>query len=108
LGAYAYLCRSTEIDVTPGTAKSNAGRSVPSRRRYGSVQPPKHASTWQRTPAAAATAAISPTGSTTPWAYDGAEHATSTVSSRTAAATASGAGASVSGDTGTRSNATPR
>ena len=107
-GAYAYLCRSTEIEVTPGTAKSNGGTGAPSRRSQGSAQPPKQASTWQRTPAACATAAISVTGSTTPCAYDGAEATTSTVSGRIAAATAAGSGRSVTGSTGTVSSVTRR
>src|SRR5437667_11956735 len=64
LGAYAYLCRSTDILVTPSTAKSKAGTGTPRRRRYGSTHPPKQASTWHRTPRSAATAAISATGST--------------------------------------------
>src|SRR4051794_16745644 len=75
-GAYAYLCRSTEIEVTPRTAKSRGGPGPPSRRRNGRTNPPKHASTWQRTPASAATAAMAATGSTTPCAYEGAEQAT--------------------------------
>src|SRR4051812_16540234 len=67
-GAYAYLCRSTETDVTPGTEKPTGAPATPVRRSHGSAQPPKHASTWQRTPAAAATSAICATGSITPWA----------------------------------------
>ena len=48
---YAYLCRSTEMLVTPGHREvERPARSTPSRRRYGSAQPPKQASTWQRTP----------------------------------------------------------
>ena len=67
LDAYAYLCRSTEIEVTPGTDRSNGGTGWPSRRRYGRLQPPKQASTWQRTPAASAAAAMSATGSINPY-----------------------------------------
>src|SRR5688572_12012978 len=76
---YAYLCRSTEIEVTPGTAKSNGTTSTPSRRQNGSTQPPKQASTWHRTPRASARAAISATGSTMPCGYDGADATTRTV-----------------------------
>ena len=50
--------------VTPSTAKVHGGASS----RCGSTQPPMHASTWQRMPRSAASAAISVTGSTTPWA----------------------------------------
>src|SRR3954453_3232126 len=64
-GVYAYLCRSTETLVTPGTAKSNGATSTPSARRYGSTQPPMHASTWNRMPRAPATEASSGIGSTT-------------------------------------------
>ena len=64
---------STEIDVTPSTANVHGGTVRPSRAAYGSTHPPMHASTWQRTPRAAAAAAIPVTGSTTPCAYDGAE-----------------------------------
>ena len=67
--------------MTPSTAKVHGGTARPSRAAYGSTQPPMQASTWQRTPRAAAAAAISVTGSTTPWAYDGALATTSTVSS---------------------------
>jgi hypothetical protein len=42
-GAYAYLCVSQEIEVTPGTEKSNLYRS--SSRRKLSKNDPKHAST---------------------------------------------------------------
>ena len=76
--------------VTPGTRNENAGSSGSSRRRYGSSQPPMHASTWQRTPAAWAAVAIWVTGSTTPCAYEGAEATTSTVSSAIAAVIADG------------------
>src|SRR5690349_24268020 len=93
--------------VTPGTEKSNGGRSAPSRRRYGSVQPPKQASTWQRTPAAAAAAAIAGTGSTIPCAYDGAEHATKIVSGPMRADSKAGSTRSVDEETGTRSSDTP-
>nr|BFE76731.1 hypothetical protein GCM10020092_100320 [Actinoplanes digitatis] len=106
-GAYAYLCRSTEMLVTPGTEKSKSGRSAPSRLRYGSTQPPKQASTWNRTPRSAAAAAISAIGSTTPCAYDGAEAATRTVSAPIAAAIAAGS-ARRPASTGTTSRATRR
>ena len=74
--------------VTPSTANVHGGTGRPSRAAYGSTQPPMHASTWQRTPRSAAAAAISVTGSTTPWAYDGALATTSTVRSSIAAAIA--------------------
>src|SRR5690349_10064260 len=93
--------------VTPGTEKSNGGRSAPSRRRYGSVQPPKQASTWQRTPAADAAAAIAGTGSTIPCAYDGAEQATKIVSGPMRADKREGSTRNESAPTGTRSSATP-
>ena len=79
----------------------------PSRAAYGSTQPPMQASTWQRTPAAAAAAAISVTGSTTPWAYDGALATTSTVRSSIAAAIAAGS-ARKSAPTGTSTASTPK
>ncbi len=66
-----------------------------------------HASTWQRTPRAAAAAAISGTGSTTPCAYDGADATTSTVLSSIAAAMAA-ASARKSGPTGTTTGSTPK
>jgi hypothetical protein len=93
--------------VTPSTAKVQAGTGRPSRAAYGSTQPPMHASTWQRTPRAAAAAATSVTGSTTPWAYDGALTATSTVHSVIAAAIASGR-ARKSESTSTRTGVTPK
>lgn len=54
--------------VTPSTANVQAGTERPRRAAYGSTHPPIQASTWQRTPRAAATAAISVIGSTTPCA----------------------------------------
>ena len=104
LGVYAYLCRSTEMLVTPSTAKVHSG--TPSTQ--GSTQPPLQASTWQRIPRAAASAATSATGSRTPCAYDGAETTSSTVESVTAAAIASGAARKVRGSTGTVTTSTPR
>ncbi len=65
------------------------------------------ASTWQRMPAAAAAAAISVTGSTTPWAYDGALATTSTVLSSMAAAIATGS-ARRSAAQGTTTARTPK
>ena len=93
--------------MTPSTAKVHGGTARPSRAAYGSTQPPMQASTWQRTPRAAAAAAISVTGSTTPWAYDGALATTSTVSSSIAAAIAA-ASARKSGPTGTSTASTPK
>ncbi len=93
--------------VTPSTANVHGGIGRPSRAAYGSTQPPMHASTWQRTPRAAAAAAISVTGSTTPWAYDGALATTSTVPSSIAAAIAS-ACARKSSPTGTITGSTPK
>jgi hypothetical protein len=40
--------------VTPSTANVHGTTGRPSRAAYGSTQPPMHASTWQRTPRAAA------------------------------------------------------
>ena len=93
--------------MTPSTAKVHGGTGRPSRAAYGSTHPPMQASTWQRTPRAAAAAAISVTGSTTPWAYDGALATTSTVSSSMASAIAA-ASARKSGPTGTRTASTPK
>lgn len=93
--------------VTPSTAKSHAGTVRPSRAAYGRIQPPMHASTWQRIPRAAATAAISVTGSITPWAYDGALATTSTVEADSAASIAEGT-ARKSGPTSTNSGRTPK
>ena len=59
-------------------------------------------------PCFAASAAISGTGSTTPWAYDGAEATTSTVVSSIAVAIATGSARSVVGSTSTRTRRTPR
>jgi hypothetical protein len=104
------LCRSTEIEVTPSTANVHGGTGRPRRAAYGSTQPPMQASTWQRRPRAAASAASSVTGSTTPCAYDGALATTSTVRSRsasTAAAVATGS-ARKSGPTGTTTASTPK
>ena len=55
--------------VTPGTEKSQAGRSAATPRdgssaKNGNTHPPMQASTWQRMPRSAAAAAIGPTGST--------------------------------------------
>ena len=86
------MCRSTLTLVTPSTANVQGGAA-----RCGSTQPPMHASTWQRMPCSAASAAISGTGSTTPWAYDGAEATTSTVVSSMAAAMAAGSARRVVG-----------
>ncbi len=90
--------------VTPSTAKVHGGASS----RCGSTQPPMQASTWQRMPRSAASAAISVTGSTTPWAYEGAEATTSTVVSSMAAAMAAGSARRVSGSTSTSTARTPR
>src|SRR5215204_2635219 len=86
LGAYAYLCRSTDSEVTPGTDRSNGGASG----RKGSTHPPMQASTWHSTPRSAAAAAMSATGSTVPVGYDGADATTSAVRSVIALATAPG------------------
>jgi hypothetical protein len=94
--------------VTPGTEKSNGGTSTPSLAKYGSTHPPMHASTWHRTPARAAAAAISGTGSTTPCAYEGALATTSTVSASIAAAIRSASARNVTGSTGTATNRTPK
>ena len=93
--------------VTPSTAKLHGGTGRPSRAAYGSTQPPMHASTWQRTPRRSASAAISVTGSTTPWAYDGALATTSTVRSSIAAAIAAGR-ARKSSPTATTTGSTPK
>ena len=103
-GVYAYLWRSTLMLVTPSTAKVHAGTSS----RCGSTQPPMQASTWQRMPRAAARAATSATGSTTPWAYEGAEATTRTVVSSTAPAIAVGSARRVTGSTSTTTARTPR
>ena len=79
--------------MTPGTRKSQAGGEAPSspaRSMNGSVKPPMQASTWQLTPWSAAMAAMSATGSMTPWGYCGAEATSRTVSSSPALAMASG------------------
>ena len=93
--------------VTPSTAKVHGVTARPSRAAYGSTQPPMQASTWQRTPRAAAAAAISVTGSTTPCAYDGALATTSTVRSSIAAAIAPGR-ARKSAPTSTSTASTPK
>ncbi len=93
--------------VTPSTANVHGGTARPSRAAYGSTQPPMHASTWQRMPALAAAAAISVTGSTTPWAYDGALATTSTVRSSIAASIAVGT-ARNSSSTSTITASTPK
>ena len=98
---------STEIEVTPSTANVHGGTARPRRAAYGSTQPPMHASTWQRTPRSCAAAASSAIGSTTPWAYDGADPTTSTVLSSMAAAIAA-ASARKSGPTGTTRVPTPK
>lgn len=66
------------------------------------------ASTWQSTPRAEAAAAISATGSVTPWAYEGAEATTSAVRSVSAAAMAAASARKVTGSTGTTTGSTPR
>jgi hypothetical protein len=101
------LCVSTEIEVTPSTANVHGGTGRPSRAAYGSTHPPMHASTWQRMPRDAASAASSGIGSTTPCAYDGAEPTTSTVDPSTAAAVAA-TSARKSGPTGTTRAVTPK
>ena len=93
--------------VTPSTANVHGGTGRPSRAAYGSTQPPMQASTWQRTPRAAAAAAIGVTGSTTPWAYDGALATTSTVRSSIAASIAPGR-ARNSSSTSTITASTPK
>ena len=95
------MCRSTDKLVTPGTDRSKSGTGSPSARKYGSTQPPMHASTWHRTPRAAAAAAMGTTGSTTPCAYDGALTTTSTVRSSIAAAIAAGSAVNGPASTGT-------
>lgn len=64
--------------------------------------------TWQSTPRAEAAAAISATGSTTPWAYEGVEATTSAVRSVSAAAMAAGSARKVTGSTGTTTGSRPR
>src|SRR5689334_15246060 len=67
LGAYPYLWTSALISVTPSTRKSQGGTSRPSASMKGSTNPPMHASTWQPMPRSAASAAMSATGSMTPY-----------------------------------------
>ena len=98
---------STEIEVTPSTANVHGPTGRPNRAAYGSTHPPMHASTWQRMPRDAASAASSWTGSTTPCAYDGAEPTTSTVDASMAAAVAA-TSARRSGPTGTTRAVTPK
>ena len=55
--------------VTPSTSNVHWGNTVRSvAGKKGRTQPPMQASTWQRTPAAAAAEASAGIGSTTPWA----------------------------------------
>src|SRR3954453_3193804 len=96
--------------VTPSTAKVHGTTARPSRAAYGSTQPPMHASTWQRIRRAAASAASSVTGSTTPWAYDGALATTSTVrpGAVSIAASVAATAATKPGPTGTSTGSTPK
>jgi hypothetical protein len=102
------LCRSAEIEVTPGTLRSNGGIGSPSSRRNGSISPPMQASTWHGTPRSAAAPAISSTGSTTPWPNPNADATTSTVRSSIAAPTASGSAWSVNGSRSVGTSSIPR
>ena len=55
--------------VTPSTSNVHWGNTVRSvAGKKGRTHPPMQASTWQRTPAAAAAEASAGIGSTTPWA----------------------------------------
>ena len=91
--------------MTPGII-SPIGGSPSASRMNGTVQPPMHASTWQRTSRSAAAAAIGSMGSTIPWAYEGAETTTRAVRSSIAATIASTSAANVTGSIGTDTSST--
>src|ERR1019366_9244422 len=74
--AYPYLWTSADMDVTPGSRKSNGSAKRPSCVRNGRRKPPMHASTWQRMPRSRAREAMSAMGSTTPWGEVGADPTT--------------------------------
>ncbi len=62
----AYLWKSIDMLVTPGTVKSKSVTSAPISRQSGSRNPPMQPSTWNSTSRSAATAPISRIGSTEP------------------------------------------
>src|SRR4029077_12492626 len=104
---YPYLCRSTEMLVTPGTEKFQGGTVSPSLAMEVSVPPPMQASTWQLMSRRAASAAISGIGSITPCGYCGADPTSNTVLSSMAASIAA-ASARQSAPTSTRRLSTPK
>src|SRR5258708_38120280 len=84
------LCRSAEIDATPGRRKSNAGIGRPISAANGAIQPPTHASTCSQMPRATASSDKAAIGSMVPQEKHGTEPTSIMVFSSATAATAAG------------------
>jgi hypothetical protein len=67
------LCRSAEMERTPGKRKSKCGVARPMRVKKGAIQPPTQASTCSHVPVSMARRLSSSIGSMTPCGKHGAE-----------------------------------
>jgi len=106
--ANAYLWKSIEIEVTPGTSNSKRGTGAPQRRKYGSRKPPMQPSTWSRRSFSSASRPISSIGSTTPCAYETADPTSRIVFGVMAARIAPTSALKVFGSTAESTGFTPR
>ena len=98
---------SADIEVTPGSEKSNGGTGYPNRRAHGRMKPPRHASVWKPSPCSRAVSDSASIGSIVPCGNAGAEP-TRAIVSLVMAARILATSARKSRPTGTRINLMPK